>query len=928
MPIFNPEYLTNPTESLSTAFGIPTCFLDLSINALQLLSGPVLGQMTFAVEEGRKNASVSIGELFDETFQKWGIMSYDTATGRLNLFSVDSDYGLDLNEASGIGATLGALAAIESLVNQGDAIATSLKSCLEDFKAWQQSTGTSETVSIGGVGTSYTPNDYADNYQAAQAAILTQKALAAQTFIDQCNATLGRIGTVLAERQSEAVAQEAGGSCSIQGYSNEDSCVAAGGIWTPLDEPIFRLSFGPPVSKLGVFILSEDGLYYDSQNRDYNGKDIPSASDIGLVIDSEAWKLNYPANLGGRGTVVTLDDVNQYVDTFFDPNKIDDTLFNYYDQDHFLAVLESQKQKLLLDTSGQILELLSSGYDEKSALVINHRQSLISVISSFTEKIDKRKKQIEIAVKASTEFGSDTVFSPGEIPINDFSYLSSVNLNISLEQQERLVFETGSVENVVLPIKPIFVRNYGAESSQLNLPFSVPTIGVGSIIVGGSVSSITSPTLSITDSIITEKLFGVYNFLRPRGVAPGPWAPPISAGEGLDTRLAQFGSINCVSLGTSENAQLVGRNTELFTSGLSVPYFGGLVRLDPTTRAIVDYGSIARLPDTQNFQNFMYNPEGATFECWIHVPDYGSAQNYHEQDNSIEVNPNAEGGGWADYNYYKLILANENTGGSNTQNVSSLVTDQGTGSVRGFVMGFSRDPVIYSPTLLIPGSDTDPGANVGTNVSSTTASSCFFFAPTMSIGNNSISFTPQRANCITDGYAKMTIKDDLTVKSKKFTDVSGQYMHLAVCLDTSTDSCRVYLDSTLMATSSMSTVFGTDPYRPPYLPSFKTEESALVASSFEYGAPYVNQLGNASYFNQGPQNDPNFTPWILGGGWTDGLPFDADASSGGFMGGHHGWTSGLGGHLGSVKFYSRPLSTKEVETNFESQKGYYKNILT
>ena len=152
-------------------------------------------------------------------------------------------------------------------------------------------------------------------------------------------------------------------------------------------------------------------------------------------------------------------------------------------------------------------------------------------------------------------------------------------------------------------------------------------------------------------------------------------------------------------------------------------------------------------------------------------------------------------------------------------------------------------------------------------------------------------------------------------------------MHVAVSFDVSANECRVYLDSQLMATSSLNEVFGIDPYEAPYLPTFKIA-SDLSTSSFEYGVNSVNQVGTTHYFDNGPQNDPNFTPWIIGGGWTDGLPFDADASSGGFMGNHHGWSSGLGGHVGSVKFYAKPLSTTEVTTNFDSQKEYFKNILT
>jgi hypothetical protein len=51
---------------------------------------------------------------------------------------------------------------------------------------------------------------------------------------------------------------------------------------------------------------------------------------------------------------------------------------------------------------------------------------------------------------------------------------------------------------------------------------------------------------------------------------------------------------------------------------------------------------------------------------------------------------------------------------------------------------------------------------------------------------------------------------------------------------------------------------------------------------------------------------------------------------GNFMGGgaRGGVVSGLRGHIGSLKFYSRPLDNSEVSTNFNAQKGFFKNIRT
>jgi len=39
-----------------------------------------------------------------------------------------------------------------------------------------------------------------------------------------------------------------------------------------------------------------------------------------------------------------------------------------------------------------------------------------------------------------------------------------------------------------------------------------------------------------------------------------------------------------------------------------------------------------------------------------------------------------------------------------------------------------------------------------------------------------------------------------------------------------------------------------------------------------------------------------------------------------------GVTSGLRGHVGSLKFYSKPLDSTEVKKNYEAQQGFFKNI--
>ena len=41
-----------------------------------------------------------------------------------------------------------------------------------------------------------------------------------------------------------------------------------------------------------------------------------------------------------------------------------------------------------------------------------------------------------------------------------------------------------------------------------------------------------------------------------------------------------------------------------------------------------------------------------------------------------------------------------------------------------------------------------------------------------------------------------------------------------------------------------------------------------------------------------------------------------------------GLRSGLNGHMGSVKFYSRALTPAEAKENYKAQKGFFKNIDT
>ena len=155
------------------------------------------------------------------------------------------------------------------------------------------------------------------------------------------------------------------------------------------------------------------------------------------------------------------------------------------------------------------------------------------------------------------------------------------------------------------------------------------------------------------------------------------------------------------------------------------------------------------------------------------------------------------------------------------------------------------------------------------------------------------------------------MKVDLS--STAFGDVSSQFVLVGITCDPKNNEISMYADGNLVATSSLSDVFGVSENGTPSVPNFKQR------NSFEYSSTTVD---GPEILKQGPLLNPFFTPWIVGGGYTDGMFL-----RGNFMGGDRGGiTSGLRGHIGSLKFYSKPLDSTEAKKNFDAQKGFFKNI--
>jgi hypothetical protein len=205
-------------------------------------------------------------------------------------------------------------------------------------------------------------------------------------------------------------------------------------------------------------------------------------------------------------------------------------------------------------------------------------------------------------------------------------------------------------------------------------------------------------------------------------------------------------------------------------------------------------------------------------------------------------------------------------------------------------------------------------------------------------------------------YRGLKIPITKSVNGVSLTDCSSGFMHMSITFNFEDDTITVYLNGNELESSSVSNVFGTDKGKPISIPTFA--KVGGETSSFSY--PGSIPIQESEDFLNGPRLDQFFTPWIVGGGWTDGFPLKAEASKGstkiirnlnelgansitygpggyeinlssiygGFSGPSNGMSSGLGGHLGSLKIYSKPLSNNEVSVNYDAHKTFFSNIKT
>jgi len=880
---------TGVFQSIGMAYGLPSCMLSLGQSAMNLLPASVLGPMSGKIAEAKAAAQDKMKEVFSKLMRDTGLKAFITESGTIQFGGLgwnDID-NFGLQGLSNLGGALGALqyaASYGAQIYQNvtgviDQVEGAID-CLDKYKQIESYQAGNSADQKAALSPEEQENLMNETYSADKAKL--QRTV---DFINAADAQIKTIDGILAARENDPSLEPCFlDSSELDTFLDNTTFTRCPAVDPGLDdeEDVFRLTYGPPISESGHYVLTSDGLYYDSQS---GGLDPVYLAISGIVPVGDAWKYDYDPNLGGKGQAISLESLNKYTDNIFDLNLVDDSLSlqSYYDADHFLATLLQQRDKHVYDLSGDLQRYIGE-FGEDSSVTKNQRQLIISDIALHNSKINRRKKQIEVSVKAPQIYGEtdDPAFLPGEVPINDFSYLESYNLGVDLEKQKALVFHQAEVAGIVLPLQPKFVSAAARPESMDVGHLNVPTIGKGSILYSPS-GTLSGTVLSLTDQITTHGLFAIYNFLETTLELP----------SSID-----FPTTNCATHDMYNNGQLVGPSkTEVFFSGLGIPYLEGIVENKSTDPAAASaLGSYFKLPATSEFNDLTYSPSGFTMECWAHVPNI--------RDGEV---------GWLSStasSLTKALISCENVGNQtpntpldylgNLKDLDYLENLQGDTFVRGMVCGFTRDRRITQPGQGYSNSnyDNDPVSSLS-----------FFIAPTQARDSSSASFI-NNVHCQTS-TSFYSMKVDLS--NQAIGNVSSQFVLIDVAVDPPNDEIRFYADGNSIATSSISEVFGVDPTKTINLPSFKKN------NSFEYSSTTVD---GPTTLKSGPRLNTFYTPWIVGGGYTDGM-----YQHGNFLGGDRGGiTSGLRGHIGSLKFYSRPLDSKEVTSNYKAQQGFFKKI--
>ena len=167
-----------------------------------------------------------------------------------------------------------------------------------------------------------------------------------------------------------------------------------------------------------------------------------------------------------------------------------------------------------------------------------------------------------------------------------------------------------------------------------------------------------------------------------------------------------------------------------------------------------------------------------------------------------------------------------------------LPNDKGDQRVRGMLCGFTRDRRITQDS-----SENNPVGFSNDNAENDPVSSLsFFIAPTISRDASSASFINNDECEDYPSFYKMKV--DLA--DTAFGNVSSQFVLVGIACEPEKNEVRMYADGNLIATSSISKVFGVDPNKTPSLPNFK-QPNSFEYSSTTVDGPFILKQGPTLY---------------------------------------------------------------------------------
>jgi hypothetical protein len=895
------------TTAVGTAFGFPQCLLNLTQQLIDLLPTSVLRPLRRSTQDGADAADRAIQSALSKLKFLDGIIEYDSSTGTFRLVSRSSRNGLEdtdsgpisdfiyaIGFAAGFGGRL--YNAYEDLTNQIEYY----KQCLGSYMDTLKYTGGNAGIERARLN----DQDYKDTVL-RRFEILRKDIESAGEFRNKVLEIQGYIDNALDARALNPNLEPEFRPEYVDIVSATDFRVEKPDV---VQEPVelIRLSYGPPISKSGKFILSVDGLYFDSQTSGVEPVLVDLENRQEQLRKNLNWKFEFDPNIGGRGKQITLRDVQSYVNTILDDNIIDESndLKEYYERDEVLTNLIGQKNRRIFDVSSQIVQIQEEFGPQ--ILIDNLRQVMLSENSHHQQKINKRKKQIELAVRLPVLYGKNISFSPGYVPINDFSYLEGINFDIDIQKQRKLILNQTDVSGVVLPLTVNYVQQIEEKDKITFDHLELNDNGLGNIIANGSGTD--APQLSINTSIVKEDLAALYNLLRFSVVDPS--STEFKLKNSSPNKYVQIGTQNNIIDGL--NAQLVGRSdADIFGKGVGIAYLEGITKHSKTSPTVPSsIGSYIKLAPYPALKDLFYRNTGGTFELWIHTPNLDAEGNGFNDDFDVS-------------GLYRLILANENTGSSGTSNNDSNILqirkNNSSDVVRGLIFGFTRDRRLTK--------DLPPSNNGADNKIEDT---CLVLAPTQSFNSSSIGFINKsydindNCNDVSNIWYNMRFNISSTVNGVSLSSCGIEFCQIALSFDPQKNKIDLYCDGQLLTTSSYTDVFGIDPRN-----ELLSIPSITKTNSFNYNATSMNNVP-VDALKSGPELDyyefinnqyVGTTPWIIGGGYTDGM------QTGNFMGGQYGGIiSGLRGFVGGIKFYLRPLSNSEILNNYNASKNFFKNI--